>query len=232
MLLYQNDGNFYQGEGKSSDLNSEISMKTFKKWTEFYTNYKFPLKFDFANRFRIGEMPIGITDYTFYNFLTVSAPELRGLWEFAPVPGTVMADGTIRRDVSSVGSGVVMMEQANDKEAAWEFMKWWTSKDTQVRFGREMEGLMGAAARYPTANMEALEQLPWPVRDYRSLKEQWQWVRGIPEVPGGYFTGRHLDNAFREVVNEGTNTRESLNDFVRFIDDEIKVKRKEFNLSN
>ena len=30
-------------------------------------------------------------------------------------------------------------------------------KDTQVSFGREMEGLMGPAARYPTANIEALE---------------------------------------------------------------------------
>ena len=45
--------------------------------------------------------------------------------------------------------------------------------------GREMEGLMGAAARYPTANIEALQELPWPIRDYRSLEEQWEWVQGF-----------------------------------------------------
>ena len=26
---------------------------------------------------------------------------------------------------------------------------------------------------------------------------QWQWVRGVPEVPGGYMIGRYLDNAFQ-----------------------------------
>ncbi len=231
MLLYQTDGSFYKGNGTASDLTSEIAMQAFKKWAEFYTNYKFPLKFDFPNRFRTGEMPIGIADYTFYNHLSVSAPEIRGLWEFAPVPGTKTAEGTIRRDVASSGSSVVMLKQTKNKEAAWEFMKWWTSKETQVRFGREMEGLMGAAARYPTANIEALKELPWPVKDYRNLESQWEWVRGIPEVPGGYFTGRHLDNAFREVVNNGTNTREALSDYVRYIDEEIVLKRKEFNLS-
>ncbi|MFC4388607.1 extracellular solute-binding protein [Gracilibacillus marinus] len=230
MMLYQKDGVLYDSDAKSSALNSDISMEVFKDWTSLYTNYKIPLKFDFPNRFRTGEMPIGIDEYTLYNHLSVSAPEIRGLWEFVPIPGTVTEGGTIRREVGSAGTAAVIMEQSKNKEASWEFLKWWTSKDTQVRFGREMEGLMGAAARYPTANIEALQELPWPLRDYKQLEEQWQWVKGIPEVPGGYFTGRHLDNAFREVVNNGTNTREALHDYVIYINDEIKVKRREFNL--
>lgn len=230
MLLYQNGGSFYKDGGKTSDLDSPVAMDTFKRWTEFYTHYKFPQFFDFASRFRTGEMPVGIAEYTFYNYLTVSAPEIRGLWAFVPVPATVAQDGSVRRDVGSSGSAAVIMKQTKNKDDAWQFLKWWTDKDTQVRFGREMEGLMGAAARYPTANVEALEELPWPIADYRNLQDQWQWVRGIPEVPGGYFTGRHLDNAFREVVNNGTNTREALLDYVRYINDEIAVKRREFNL--
>lgn len=230
MMLYQNDGELYAEYGKKSALDSPVSMEIFKDWTSLYTNYKLPLKFDFLNRFRTGEMPIGIADYTFYNTLAVAAPEIRGLWEFVPVPGTIQEDGTIRREVSSTGTAVVIMEQAKNKEASWEFLKWWTSKETQVRFGREMESLMGAAARYPTANIEALEELPWPVKDYQRIEEQWQWVRGVPEVPGGYFTGRHLDNAFREVINNGTNPREALTDYVVYINDEIRAKRKEFNL--
>jgi ABC-type glycerol-3-phosphate transport system substrate-binding protein len=230
MLLYQADGKFYKENHLASELDSENSMKVFKKWAEFYTNYKFPLIFDFPNRFRTGEMPIGIADYTFYNHLSVSAPEIKGLWDFVPVPGTLTEDGSIRREVASAGTNVVMLKNSDQQEASWEFMKWWTDKDTQVRFGREMEGLMGAAARYPTANVEALEQLPWPLKDYRSLEEQMNWVKGIPEVPGGYFTGRHLDNAIREVVNNGTNPRESLYDYVRYINEEITLKRKEFNL--
>ncbi|WP_036717760.1 extracellular solute-binding protein [Paenibacillus harenae] len=230
MLLYQMDGSFYLNNGAKSGLDTEIGLGAFKKWTDFYTSYKLPLIFDFPMRFRTGEMPVGIQDYTFYNYLTVSAPEIKGLWEFVPVPGMEQPDGTIRRDVASSGTAAIMLKQAKNKDAAWEFMKWWVSKDAQVRFGREMEGLMGAAARYPTANIEALKELPWPARDYRNLEEQWQWVQGVPEVPGGYFTGRHLDNALREVINNGTNTADALYDYVQEIDYEIAEKRNEFNL--
>ncbi len=230
MLLYQNGGEFYRDGDKKSALDSDISMEMFKKWTQFYTNYKFPVLADFPNRFRTGEMPIGIADYTTYNMLTVLAPEIKGLWDFTLVPGTEEASGTVNHAVASHTTGVMMMENADNKDAAWEFMKWWTDKDTQIAYGREMEGLMGEAARYPTANVEALAELPWPVKDYNSLASQWEWVEGIPQVPGGYFTGRHLDNAFRKVVNASENPREALNDYLRYINDEIEIKRKEFNL--
>lgn len=231
MILLQNGGQFYRNDNKESDLDSRIGIESFKEWTEYYTDYRLEREFDFANRFRTGEMPIGIMDYTVYNQLTVFAPEIRGMWGFAPVPGTVQPDGTIRRDAPSAGSGVIMLEKAKDKEAAWEFMKWWTREDTQVTFGREMEGLMGAAARYPTANIAALDKLPWPVEDYENLKRQFEEVRGIPEVPGGYFTGRHLQNAFyKVVVSLKAEPREAIMDYVQYIHDEIRSKRTEFDL--
>ncbi|WP_317890787.1 extracellular solute-binding protein [Paenibacillus arenilitoris] len=232
MLLYQNGGEFYQDNGMKSALDSEISMQVFKRWSQFYTNYKFPLQADFANRFRTGEMPIGIADYTTYNMLTVMAPEIKGLWDFTIVPGTERKDGSVRHEVASHTTAVMMLDNADDKDAAWSFMKWWTDKDTQIAYGRELEGLLGEAARYPTANIEALAQLPWPIKDFNNLERQWQWVRGIPQVPGGYFTGRHLDNAFRRVVNQSENPREALSDYILYINDEIALKRQEFNLQN
>jgi len=230
MLLYQNGGQFYQDDQKRSALDSEVAMDVFKRWTQFYTSYKFPLTADFPNRFRTGEMPIGIADYTMYNMLSVFAPEIKGLWDFTLVPGTVREDGTVHHEVASHTTAAVMLRNAKDREAAWAFMKWWTDKDTQMMYGREMEALMGEAARYPTANVEALAELPWPVKDYQKLENQWKWVKGIPQVPGGYFTGRHLDNAFRRVVNANENPREALSDYVLYINDEIALKRKEFNL--
>ncbi|MDQ8737067.1 extracellular solute-binding protein [Paenibacillus sp. LHD-38] len=229
-LLFQNGGELYRNGGKESDLDSRIGIETFKQWTEFYTDYKLEREYDFSNRFRTGQMPIGIADYTTYNQLSVFAPEIRGMWGFAPVPGTIQEDGSINRDVPSGGSAVVMMKKAKDKDAAWEFMKWWTSETTQTVFGREMEGLMGAAARYPTANIKALDSLPWPVDDYENLKAQFEWVQGVPEVPGGYFTGRHLFNAFYKTVVGQVEARESIMDYVQYMQDEISTKRKEFGL--
>lgn len=227
-LLMQNGGQFYRNNDTESDLDSKVGIESFKQWTEYYTDYKLEREYDFPNRFRTGQMPIGIADYTTYNQLSVFAPEIRGLWGFAPVPGTVKEDGTVDHTVPAGGSGVLMLDDAKDKEAAWEFLKWWTSDDTQTTFGREMEGLMGAAARYPTANINALAQLPWPVEDYENLEEQFKWVEGIPEVPGGYSTGRNLFNAFYRSVISGIEPREAIMDSVQYIHDEIRNKQEEF----
>ncbi|MCR1809442.1 extracellular solute-binding protein [Haploplasma modicum] len=233
-LFYQNDGKFYINNNSESGFNEGVGPEIFERWTEFYTDYSFPVEANFTNRFRSGQMPMGITYYNIYNTLSVFAPEIRGKWGFLPVPGTEYTDEfgnkQIRRETVSSNTGVMLLNDSDKKAAAWEYMKWWTSEETQVRFGREMEGILGAAARYPTANVKAFESLPWRQDELAKLKEQWEWVRGIPEVPGSYMTGRHLDNAFRKVINEKANAREVIYDYVQIINEEIRLKREEFNL--
>lgn len=234
IFLYQRGGELYLPDGVASALDSEEAVDAFRFWTNLYELYKLPLQYDAANRFRIGEMPILIDNYGLYNYLSVFAPEIKGRWEFTLVPGTVREDGTIDRTVPSSselgGAGCIILSDAEDKEAAWEFLKWWTSTETQVRYGKELESLMGPAARYATANVEALRSLPWTVDELRKLNEQWQYVKGVPEVPGGYMTGRHLDNAFRKVVYQKKEPRKTLLDYVRVINEELELKRQEFGL--
>lgn len=230
MFLYQQGGQLYRAEGSRSALDQEEAVQAFSQWTSLFLNYKLPQSYDFPNRFRVGEMPLGIADYQTYNTLQVFAPEIRGLWEMSPVPGYLNEHGEIQREVGSWGQNCIMLAESDQQEAAWTFMKWWTSADVQENFGREMESLLGAAARYPTANLEAVSRLPWPYEDYRNLMDQWEDAQGIPEVPGSYYTPRHLNNAFRRVVYNGENARETLLDYVRDINDELTSKRQEFGL--
>jgi len=229
-ILYQNGGTIYNEDKSRAVLDSPVAIESFIKWTELYTKYKLPLKFDTLTRFRMGTMPIVISPYTLYNSLAVAAPEIRGLWGMAPVPGTLKEDGTIDRSVSGTTTGAVMFKNAKDKEASWEFLKWWTSEDTQLKYGQEMEGLQGASARWPTANLAAMDKLPWPTADAKSIQEQWKYVKAVPEVPGGYYTGRYMDNAVRSVINSGVDARETLLDAVETMNDEIIQKRKEFGM--
>jgi len=230
MLLLQHGGAFYAANGSRSALDSEEALRAFEQWTELYSNYKLPMQYSLTQEFRTGEMPIVISNFDFANVLTVSAPELRGLWSFAPVPGVTQPDGSIRRDVSGDVTGAVILKSSRRATAAWRFLSWWPSAEVQAAFGREMESLLGPAARYPTANQEALASLAWPVEAIRSLLEQQDQAQGIPEVPGGYFTGRHLENAFRTVVFQGDNPRETLLEFTDVINEEIAIKRREFGL--
>ncbi len=234
MLLYQNGGEYYNQDATKAELDNDIAVRSFKQYCEFYTDYKLEKELAVDQRFRTGEAPIIIADYTLYNQLQVSAPDIKGLWGFSKVPGTVKEDKTVDHSVSSTGSAAIIMKQTKDKASSWDFLKWWISTETQLQYGREMEALMGAAARYPTANIEAFESLPWPSEDYEALKEQFEWMKGIPQVPGGYYAWRNVNNAFYKVVTAaGTRKmqpREALTEFVRYINEEITFKRTEFGL--
>jgi hypothetical protein len=109
-------------------------------------------------------------------------------------------------------------------------MKWWVSTEAQVRFGREMESVLGASARYQTANREALRQLAWGSKQLAVLEEQMAHTHGFPEIAGGYSTTRHITNAIRRVITTKQDPRETLLTYARTINEEIKIKRREFNL--
>lgn len=229
-MLYQQGGTFYKNDNRESAFNSEAAMNAFDTWSRFYSEYSFPLAASFFNRFRTGETPIGIANYEVYNTLMVSAPEIRGKWDFALLPGTLQEDNTIDHRGAAGGTAVVMMAQAREKEASWEFMKWWTSENTQFSYARELESVLGPAARHNTPNIKAFERMAWTAKEMATLKTQWEQTVGVPEVPGGYYTGRNLENAFRSVVNDKKEPRETLEQYIQLINSEITRKRAEFGL--
>ena len=277
-MVFQNGGDIYNATGTKSALDSEASIAAFKTYTSLYNSYGLPSTFDFVSRFRSAEMPIGIANYTTYNTLTVSAPEIRGLWDFTYLPGTEKVDENgntyIDRRTTSGGVGCMMIKKGLDlsdltysdssnisydsifagklpegslpnvdektlaeimknetrMHDSWEFMKWWVSAETQLRFGREQEALLGSSARYATANVEALKQLSWSSAQIEVLSNSLEETYGIPEVPGSYYTPRHIVNAARMVVNRQDDPRETLIDYTRDINEELTRKRQEFNL--
>lgn len=235
-LLYQYGGDMYNESGTKTTVDSEAGVKAFDDYVRYFNDYGIPVIYDFVSRFRSGEMPIGIMAYSVYNTLMVSAPEIRGLWDFTLIPGTEYVDenGNTYLDRSDfiTGSATMMIKTEDEslRNASWEFMKWWAKPDTQVRFGREIEALLGSSARYATANKEAFTQLAWSADDIEVLSEQWDQTVGIREVPGGYYTGRHITNAIRKVINEKEDARETIIDYSIKIDEEITKKRIEFGL--
>lgn len=231
-FLYQHGGEVYKNDDMESGLDSPEAINAFIEWTDLYTTYQFDKQLDFSNRMRRGEMPLGINDYiNGYNTLTLSAPEIRGLWAFAPVPGHANADGTINNTVAATVTGCVLLNQSDNKEAAWEFMKWWTSTESQVRYSQEVESVLGAGARNHTANVEAIKQLPWTNDELEVILEQLENTKGYPQVPGGYYSARYIYNAWVDAAVNGEDQRESLLDRVIEINNELYAKRKEYGLS-
>lgn len=229
-LLYQKGGSYYSDDLKKTALGSDAAREAFKEATDYYINYEFPQTYDFYTRFRSGDMPIAIQAYTMANLLNVSAPEINGLWDMAPLPATVGEDGTLSRAQTSTVTACVMFDACEDKEAAWEFLKWFTSADVQAEYGIQLEQVMGAAARYATSNRDAFKKIPWTKSEQEKLIRQWNDLVGVNEVPGSYYTARGIQNAFRTTIYDYTNAYETLHDWQLQIDEEISRKYVEFGL--
>ena len=235
------DREYLRTVGVASNLDSNGALDAFQRMTEWFTLYGEPVTYDFANRFRTGEMPIAIASYTLYNQLRVFAPEIAGLWEFVQLPGVEREDGTINHTSPITPQAVMMMKDAADDisdgqdftespkaQKAWQYLKWWVSTPTQERFGKEQVAIMGTAAKYNTANIEALTGQSWTSQEKRNLEQQFKSLKGTPMSPGNYIVARYTNFAFYAVINDDEVPSEAMLGYVDDINNELTRKRDEY----
>ena len=235
VFLYQADGDLYADGGMRINLDSKKGLTSFEKMCNMFTQYNFPYTYDAANRFRTGEMPILIADYVgMYNQLKVFATEIEGLWEFRPMPGTWSVDENgepyiNNQTVSSVNASVIVKGCGNET-GAWNYIRWFTGSNCQQEYSNEMVAIIGPAAKYNTANREALEELPWTTAELKQIQAQFENLASVPNYPGSYILGRYTQFAFLSAYNDNANPSEALMSYITTINKEITRKRKEFGL--
>ena len=231
IFLYQAGGELYADGGMRINLDSNVGLEAFNKMCSFFTMYSFPYSYNFSNRFRTGEMPIGFATYAAtYNQLKVFATEIEGLWSFYPVPGYEDEDGKINNVSVSAASAIVMITDCDNEIGAWEFMKWHVGDQCQTDYSNEMVAIIGPSAKHATANIKALESLPWTSAEYEQLALQFNNLASIPNYPGSYIIGRYTTFAFLAAYNDGKDPVEQLQSYITTINKEITRKREEFGL--
>lgn len=230
-ILQQFGGNIYDETLTKTSFESENTLKAFDFWTDMYTEYKMPTTATFYNRFRTGTMPLGIEVYTTYTTLKEAAPEIEGRWGIALVPGMVKEDGTVDHTVAGAGTGCSILKGSDEKDAAWKFLKWWTSADTQLMYNNNVESIIGTVSRVTTANLQAFERMSWRRQDLKVLLQQRDNIKEIPEIPGSYYVSRSVDQSFWNVVNEHKVSKDTLQKWGKIADNEIKRKIAEYSES-
>ena len=246
-MMYQKGGNMWKytnsltGEaqydplytGSKIDLDSDIALESFEFVCRLYTEHSLPVSYDAANRFRTGEMPIVIGDYaSIYNTLAVYATEINGLWEFSSLPGSEnpYEDDGFNYDSLASTTATVILYGCDDIQAAWEFVQWQTSSKIQAEYGNRIVALMGPAAKYETANINAIEDLSWTASEKAALRDQMANLNSVVNYPGSYIIARYMNFAFFDAYNNSANPYEALLSYVPAINDEIARKRNEFDL--
>ncbi len=239
MWKYENPDEYdSKWAGAQINLDSNIALEAFERVCSFYTEHSLPVSFAVSNRFRTGEMPIAIGDYIgTYNSLVVFASEIGGLWEFGSLPGSIYTDddGVEHYSYESLAgvSATVLLNGAQKKGrdtllAAWQFAQWQTSRSVQAEYGNSIVALIGPAAKYETANKEAINDLSWTAKEKAAIKDQMQHMDAIVNYPGSYIIARYMNFAFLDAYNDGTPPQEAMKRYIGAINTELTRKRAEF----
>lgn len=224
-LMLQKGLSFYNEDCTATALNTPESISVFDNWIKMYTEYKIQKSADFYNRFRMGIMPLGIAPYsTYFNFVQM-APEIQGKYAMSLVPAD---DETGSRAVAVDGGACAIVKKTKNPDAAWEFLKWYTSTDVVVEYSRRVESIQGLVGRFQTSNVEALSKMDWNDEQISVINEQWKLAKEIPEVPGSYYLLRAVDQAYWSVINGKQNTKDAIAYWSASADAEIDRKYLEF----
>ena len=223
-LMAQNGLSLYNKEKNATALNSKAAIDVFDFWTDLYTEYGYLKEAEFYNRFRVGVVPLGIAPLATYMNLYSAAPEIAGRWSVALVP----ASDNGNRAIAGAGTGCGIISKSDNKEEAWEFLKWWTSAETQTRYNNNVESILGMIGRTTTANVEAFQNLAWEAEHLTVMEEQRLQVKEVPEVPGSYYLSRAIDQAYWSVVNGESNSKDAVMKWSKIADEEIARKIKEY----
>lgn len=232
-MYFQQGETFFNDNFSKTTFSSEKAIEAMNRVTDLYVRYGLDRNYDFFNRFRSGELVMGISSYNSYNQLVAAAPEISGLWSMYPVPGTRKADGSINAAENSSGTASVVLNAAKEHgvlNEAVDFVLWWTGADAQSEFAERLEGVMGVAARYTPANIKTFDSIHWSDKESSLIKEQWEQVYNVREIPGNYYIERSLTSAIRNTISGKNSIRYNMTKYTNNINLEITRKREEFGL--
>ncbi len=232
-FIYQAGGEFYSVSGDRTVINSASSYNGMQEMTELYqiTSLQQYIA-SFFNSFRYGQVPIGVSGFSTYIQIEMAAPELAGKWDIAPAPGTMGEDGVVRRYQMADGTAGMIFNNTKHPQEAYEFLKWWMSRDTQVEFAYSLQSRFGPEFRWNTANVKAFEELPYPKEHKDIILEQWRWQKEVARHPASYMVERETSNVWNNVVVMGRMLRTELDKAAIISNREISRKLNEFGYTD
>lgn len=230
-MALQNGGELYVQDDKglvTTGIDTKKSVKGLQLLGDLFTKYSLETSVqNFFNSFRYSVNPIGIIGMEDYTLIKNGAQELNGKWAISKYLGTKQEDGVINRTFVANGTGGVIFKACDRKEAAWEFMKWWTSKDVQTEYTYTLRSSYGKTFFWLSANRAALDNNPMDEADKKIITEQIDWVTDVTRTPGQYLLERTISNIWTTMVFDGTSAQVATDEAKNDVNKEIVRKMQE-----
>jgi ABC-type glycerol-3-phosphate transport system substrate-binding protein len=226
-FFFQHQARLYSEDGLSTAIDRKEGLEAIREMTDLFTIYGMPLQVSsFFEHFRKADIPIGVSNLATYVQLMIAAPELKGLWGLAPSPG--VDQGDVERWQTGSAQAVAIFGDTAYPQEAWQFLKWWLSRETQSRFVFQVLSTYGLEYLILPSNRFAFEDVPLPHEDKEAIREQWKWLQEVPRSPATYILEREISNIWNRIVLEGKPIRVAVDDAVQRINREILRKMEEF----
>ena len=158
-------------------------------------------------------------------------PDLAALGEEPALPAGMTCEINHTSGDNGTSNAIIIPKSSKHANEAWLFVEWWTSAATQLRFANDIIAVAGVQAAWNTANVEALQGLPWPQQDLETFQQVWSQYQPEPVVPGGYVADRYINNVWTNVVINGENVRAQLAWATQNIDDELYRQEVQYGLT-
>ncbi|HOA90319.1 MAG: ABC transporter substrate-binding protein [Bacillota bacterium] len=229
-FTFQRGHDIFTPDGLASNLNHPEVIKAFTTYTDLYTKYGVPLEMPDYQTFTTGEVPYMVHLHYIYGLIDNAAPHIKGKWEPVHTPGTLQADGTINHAVPTSSFGYVIPKYNQNqakKDAAWEFLKWYTSDETLAKM---QKGFFEGPDRWVLAfgTRDSFQSAPFYEEHRELINEVVAAGRSMTSIPGGYSTYRYIDFAYNQVVLQGIDPKEAMEQAAKDSTAELERKRKEF----
>lgn len=215
-FLWQAGGDFYNEDKTTAALDTNEAKIGLDFFANLYTKYNVPMtSIPVEQGIRTGDYPICISGNWKVNSLLAVAPEIKGKWAISPLP----AGPTGKRTAFIGGRVMGIFSQSKMKKESWEFIKYLSRPDIQVRL---YEAATKTFDTYLPPNVETWNILPMESDFKEALRSQAQEAKGPPSVLGWDDSTRFIDTAIQQVILQGKNAKLALEEANRELDRRIK----------
>ncbi len=228
-FITQNNASYVTDDGMAAAFDTDEYLDAMTEMTELYEIYGMNSAVpSFYNSFRYGEIPMGVANFGTYMQLQMAAPELAGKWGITLAPGTKQEDGSILRYQPAAGSACMVFNNTTRADEAWQFLKWWLSTETQVKYSYMMQSTYGTEYRWNTGNLTAFSQLSYSEEDKATILEQWKHQKEITYHPANYMIERQTSDVWNSVVVDHESLVEEIDRATLITNRELIRKLEEF----
>jgi len=192
-FLWQSGGSFYNSDYTKVVIDSPEGVRALEYFAGLYSLGVPRANVPFEQGLRTGDYPIAISGNWKIVRLELAEPMIKGKWAIAMLP-----EGPSGKRTGFIGGRIMgIFSKSKKKEQAWEFIKFLSEPDVQVKL---YEASLDTEDPYLPPNMLTWEKMDMDERYKDVLESQAKEAKGPPPVLGWDASTKYVNHAIQMVI--------------------------------